>query len=413
MNETTREIYDHLVRETQAPIRDGVVAQTVPEIAATVGKSVRSVEYALRDLKKNGLVLERKHRLTRVKLPNGPGRMFVGADLSGRDLRDINFAGADLSGADLTGSDLRGANLRGAKLIQTTLREVDLEQACLRNVTAFAADFTGANVVDADGAGGRFPRVQFKGATVRRFRVGTPLQNENMWDHASVDVGHLAEMIGIGHTHYLMAVWMQEAMKHHSHAPAISGLVESERYGCWGEYLTFMALYHPDYLTDFISAGRNQETDFMLRQSMEESLSYLYAGLSGIPSIKFVEDLLSHPLPRVWEVHYRWRLKCYYARAGYNSVVGAEELDRLGGCPPDQWDTFYKQRSTEQVPTPKLLKNAAASDVAKVRRNIERAKPLDIPELAAKLCRDFEDIDSRPRRTIRNLPDKNRIGASL
>ncbi len=393
MNDSSQEIYRHLVKEAQAPIRDGVVAQTVPEMSAAVGKSVRSVEYALKDLKTDGLVLERKHRLTRVKLPNGPGRMFIRADLSGRDLRDMNLVGADLSAANLTGADLRGVNLRGAKLNETTLRDADLEGACMRNVTAFRADFTGANIVDTDGAGGRFPRVQLAGATVRNFRVATPLQNQNMWDHASVEVEQLPEMVGIGHTHYLMAMWMEEAMKHHPHSPAVSGLVESERYGCWGEYLTFVGLHHPEYLREFIAAGRCEDTDPMLQESLEEGLSFLYAALNGVPAIKFVEDLLSHPLPRMWAVHYQWRLQLFKDQVGYKSVVSPEELDSIGGCPTDQWDSFDQQWSPETVFLPKLLDHATPAVIARVRKNIERIGPLEIPDLAAKFCADFEESE--------------------
>ena len=51
-------------------------------------------------------------------------------DLSGADLRNIDFSGADLSGANLTGADISGAILRKADLS--------------------GADLTGAVVVDAD-----------------------------------------------------------------------------------------------------------------------------------------------------------------------------------------------------------------------------------------------------------------------
>lgn len=93
-----------------------------------------------------------------------------GVDLSGRDLRSINFAetilfGADLDGTDLsnanlkmavlTGADLAGARLVGAELYKANLLEVfgvnaDFSDAYLAEAEFTGADLRGASLVSAN-----------------------------------------------------------------------------------------------------------------------------------------------------------------------------------------------------------------------------------------------------------------------
>ena len=68
-----------------------------------------------------------------------------GANLRNADLRDADLGGANLRDADLRDADLRNANLRKADLINANLRKADLAYADLRK-----ADLTYANLRKAD-----------------------------------------------------------------------------------------------------------------------------------------------------------------------------------------------------------------------------------------------------------------------
>jgi len=61
-------------------------------------------------------------------------------DLSGADLRNIDFSGADLSGANLTGADISGA----------ILRKADLSGADLTGAVVTGADLSGSSLAGAD-----------------------------------------------------------------------------------------------------------------------------------------------------------------------------------------------------------------------------------------------------------------------
>lgn len=61
-------------------------------------------------------------------------------DLSGADLRNVDFSGADLSGANLTGADISGA----------VFTRADLSGADLTGAVVTGADFSGSSLVGAD-----------------------------------------------------------------------------------------------------------------------------------------------------------------------------------------------------------------------------------------------------------------------
>ena len=61
-------------------------------------------------------------------------------DLSGANLKNVNFSGADLSGANLTGADISGA----------VLTKTDLSGADLTGAVVTGADFSGGTLAGAD-----------------------------------------------------------------------------------------------------------------------------------------------------------------------------------------------------------------------------------------------------------------------
>lgn len=93
---------------------------------------------------------------------------LVGADFSGRDLRNdsfvkanlrrshlshVNLFGASLFGANLEEADLTGANLQLAILDTANLQRANLTDAILTGAYAFNAKFGGAIVDGADFSG--------------------------------------------------------------------------------------------------------------------------------------------------------------------------------------------------------------------------------------------------------------------
>lgn len=91
------------------------------------------------------------------------------ADLSGADLRGVNFccrnlSGASLAGANLSYADLQGADLRGANLSAAELTYLDMRKADLRNAYARGARFNASNLSGADCRFTNFINARFKGS---------------------------------------------------------------------------------------------------------------------------------------------------------------------------------------------------------------------------------------------------------
>jgi hypothetical protein len=77
---------------------------------------------------------------------------LFGAQLSGADLREVNFIQADLRRADLRGADLRQAHLEEANLSLSDFR---------------GADLRGAHLLEARASGARFDRTKLDAADLR------------------------------------------------------------------------------------------------------------------------------------------------------------------------------------------------------------------------------------------------------
>jgi len=82
----------------------------------------------------------------RVKFPN-----LRGADLSGLDLRAVNFIRAKLHAADLSGSDLRDADLLFADLSAADLTGADLRGAALDRTVWAGSGVRGCDLRHARG----------------------------------------------------------------------------------------------------------------------------------------------------------------------------------------------------------------------------------------------------------------------
>jgi uncharacterized protein YjbI with pentapeptide repeats len=102
---------------------------------------------------------------------------FTGADLSGLDLREVNFKGAwlecadfrnaNLSGADLAGAVLAHARFEGAIAIGTKFCKANLGKALLAGAVFDDSDFSGATLMGCT----------FAGTQMRRARIFTKCQS--------------------------------------------------------------------------------------------------------------------------------------------------------------------------------------------------------------------------------------------
>ncbi len=108
---------------------------------------------------------------------------FIRADLSGTDLREINFSLANLAGseflrsdlrwallsnADLNGADLRGAKLNSADLKSANLSGADVREAELRGVDLSASNLSQANLSATDLSEADLTGAKLEGATLAK-----------------------------------------------------------------------------------------------------------------------------------------------------------------------------------------------------------------------------------------------------
>ena len=88
------------------------------------------------------------------------------ADLSGTDLKGINFDGVDLSEADLGGTSLIGANLTRANLQKANLFGANLSTATLRNADLRGATLCRAVLTESDLRGAKLDSLDIRYAHV-------------------------------------------------------------------------------------------------------------------------------------------------------------------------------------------------------------------------------------------------------
>lgn len=96
--------------------------------------------------------------------PSFEGRDLTGADLSGTDMRQMNFGGAKITNADLSNAwlqgasfvraelqttNLSGAQMQGARFYQAQLQKANLDDAQLQGASLYEANLQDANLAGA------------------------------------------------------------------------------------------------------------------------------------------------------------------------------------------------------------------------------------------------------------------------
>lgn len=71
-------------------------------------------------------------------------------DLSGLDLKGVDFRGADLNGVNFTGCDMSFANFEGADFSNANLNKVNFERSILRRCNFYEANLVESNFDDAE-----------------------------------------------------------------------------------------------------------------------------------------------------------------------------------------------------------------------------------------------------------------------
>ena len=335
-NKTPQLVYDFLVghaSQTRLHASD-VVHFTHDEIAEQIGRTDRSVARAINQLAVEGKILERKHRMIRIKLPNnlnGKREKLRGADLSGKNFKGADFQGVDLSGTNLRGANLSGANLRGARLYDTILQDADLTSSNLRKVIGFRTNMSGARLHNVDAQGAQFFHTNMTGASIKSLKVGTPIQSDSDWYYTDVDPTQVKEFIGVGHIKNLVALIMETTLDH-PNTPYMAGYVDSPRSGCWNQGLPMVALGHTEFFQFWIPAWRQLDFDPMTRNWIELEMLQLWFGLCEIPRVELYESLLAYPLPRPWLLYAKWKSKVQQGhRVGLGTFASPSEVEELGG----------------------------------------------------------------------------------
>ena len=278
---TSEELYEFLVGEAQSTT--GVISLSAPEMASRTGKSPRTIDRALGNLKKRGRVIERKHRMTRIQMPDRGELDFKCADLSGQDLRDRNMQGGDFYRANLCDTDLRGANLRGARLINADLRGAKLDGAILRGVQAFGTDFTDATIANVDAFGSSFQSCDFTDTVIEDMHVGTPLQHQMPWENTIISNDQIAGIKGLANIHFLASRQAYMAMNGDPCAEMIASRCASKLYKCWPDIVCQVALHFSKSFVRWIRNWRSGdiEVDGLLQCWMELTIARTWYNLSG------------------------------------------------------------------------------------------------------------------------------------
>ena len=188
-------------------------------------------------------------------------------------------------------------------------------------------------------------------------------------------------MQGIAYTHYLMALVLQESLSDHRLTPFISSIIESERYGCWQEYLSRIALNFPEYFGPMTEMWRNPENDATMRCWMEIDLLRLWTNLNRQNLHEIWCEFANQKLPKVWSIYFRW---C--ARGGNEELCGmstlltSSEADSLGGVNDRFWlaNESANPADLETVNMPLCIQESKnpKDDLKRLIKTIEPVKPL-------------------------------------
>ena len=412
MGKNASKIYDYLVKQAHAPEAFGVISKSVPEMAAAVGISPRTVDNALRDLKKDGLVLERRHRLTRIKLPGSSKRRedLRGVDLSGQDLRGVDWNGENLSGANLKGADLAGARLAHAQLTNTCLDDANLKGAFMRGAQFFNTTFCGASLrgtslrkaqfyatsfkdatlhgVDAYGSSAF--HVNFKNASIQDLQVGAPLMPGSLWKAIEVSEVQIAGIKGFAHMHSLLGQLVDFTMRGNTNAPFVGGYIEAERYGCWEEGHARIAKNYADFFVEWIRRWRQPDVDSNTRIFSELALEQLCRCLDGGCVADSWSELMRFRalMPRQWRTYVAIRYRRSAGRkVRSGSVLSQNELAFYDILPTAVWPS-------DQDAAQKILSMYSEKKWHGIRRAIDRVGPLSPSQIASLMHQIDMRVDS-------------------
>ncbi len=412
MGKNASKIYDYLVKQAHAPQAFGVISKSVPEMASAVGISPRTVDNALRDLKKDGLVLERKHRLTRIKLPNSNGRRedLRGADFSGQNLRGVDWNGEDLSGANLKGADLAGARLAHTQLTNACFDDANLKDAFMRGAQLFNASFCGASLRgtslrkaqfhstsfqdatlhDVDAYGSSAFNVDFKNASIRDLSVGAPLMPGSLWKAIAVSEVQIVGINGFAHMHSLLGQLLDFTMCGNTNTPFVGGYIEAERYGCWEEGHARIARNYPDFFVEWIRRWRQPDVDSNTRIFSELALEQLCRCLDGGCAADSWEELMRFRaiMPRQWHTYVAIRYRRSAGRkVRSGSVMNHSELSFYDILPTAVWPS-------DEDAAQKILSLYSEKEWHGIRRTIDRARPLSTSQIASLMHQIDMRVDS-------------------
>lgn len=99
------------------------------------------------------------------------------ADLSGSQLRDIDFYYTRLSGVNFENASLENADFREANLFKARMKNADLSGACFQGADLRAANLSGANLTNACFWDVKLDNVNLEGSIIKNthFWRGIPL----------------------------------------------------------------------------------------------------------------------------------------------------------------------------------------------------------------------------------------------
>lgn len=180
-------------------------------------------------------------------------KLEPGADLRGINLRNANLRGVDLHDTNLEGADMEGADLRRANLSRANLRETNLTKTRWQKAFAAHADFTGANLAEADITDGVFSRVQFAHCHVQGCRVGNPLNPVEEFQGSTFTGTDTIQFAGMANNHTLVG-WITLRNFGHSAIGRLIGarlMAIDEALSCWQAALIDIGTTTPSFFIEW------------------------------------------------------------------------------------------------------------------------------------------------------------------